>query len=855
MQPLLKDQAVLFAEKQFSEEVVELISGKIKELGGIIKTEREGSTILLVNPSHPSYKTEKEHADFLTKTYPHLPQPILTPYHWIANIYNLKKLVKPEDLSVVSPMFTHASTFENFRPLKAWVSVNVAREQDETPEQAQASLLDKLECAGAIGVNKRAQADLLVVDEQSQFATKVHMEKQKYNRHWQKIVERDWVDNCLKQKKMDWKLDNDNEDNESFLGDDVNHKEGKGPGRPTGGARVDYTPQDDDFLCRYLAAYHPAGSWASRKTYQNLVAAEARYPIASRHTAQSWHERFKKNGLIFERRVKGFIQAGVDASLKSRAEREKTKLAKTVSAEQIESTSSQSTPLLGEAGPSRTSGAIPEENEQGPARKRKLVELDDESSLNAENSGSGVIEKKSRQDAVASDGSTAKDQTQKALESATSQSPESVTNPQTQHSSQLERPIQGDTRDTTSNAPHNPPDDRTAAPQAQPVTEASTSRETVTGPTDLHEEESLTDLLPSASQLPPVQSVATAVDTAIDGRTPQEDAVRPAFKAETDNNTEEESQRGEATQAILADFAKAQAPAKSDEITPQNQTEPTHEKPRKSVRVDVEHSDVILPESAKNPNLTQQVASPRLNLPTQNTQSSPIHIVLSPPKRISQLQGYAGSTNEGNGSTRMSFPFQLEVNVRALPAGEPIPDIEQQKVIQDGSTMVTPQRQEIEGRNTPSSTSTNLPSGKPRLHDQIIRRRTLDKSRISLGGVGNSGRKRNRESINGPDMVFRETSIPPRPERITPSSSPAPMAIQTRAQSPPLNPRERMEKIAKGQSLIQKSVEEYKKRIKDLAEKYKMTNSQIIKFINDTGTKGSGEKYWEDVERSLKLKR
>jgi hypothetical protein len=35
--------------------------------------------------------------------------------------------------------------------------------------------------------------------------------------------------------------------------------------------RVDYTPEDDDFLCRYLAAHHPNGSWQSRKTYNTLA--------------------------------------------------------------------------------------------------------------------------------------------------------------------------------------------------------------------------------------------------------------------------------------------------------------------------------------------------------------------------------------------------------------------------------------------------------------------------------------------------------------------------------------------------------------------------------------------------------
>lgn len=36
-------------------------------------------------------------------------------------------------------------------------------------------------------------------------------------------------------------------------------------------ARTEYTPEDDEFLCRYLAAFHPSGAWGSRKTYEVMV--------------------------------------------------------------------------------------------------------------------------------------------------------------------------------------------------------------------------------------------------------------------------------------------------------------------------------------------------------------------------------------------------------------------------------------------------------------------------------------------------------------------------------------------------------------------------------------------------------
>jgi hypothetical protein len=94
-------------------------------------------------------------------------------------------------------------------------------------------------------------------------------------------------------------------------------------------------------LVRYLAAYFPGGAWGSRKTFKTLVrgvcrrrsrradhpqaSSAAQYPIAERHSDQSWHERFKKNSAAFSKRVEKFIRAGVDASLKTAAERERAR--------------------------------------------------------------------------------------------------------------------------------------------------------------------------------------------------------------------------------------------------------------------------------------------------------------------------------------------------------------------------------------------------------------------------------------------------------------------------------------------------------------------------------------------------
>lgn len=128
--------------------------------------------------------------------------------------------------------------------------------------------------------------------------------------------------------------------------------------------RNEYTPHDDDFLCRFLAAYYPHGSHGSRKTYQDLVSWPGPdfltdrqvsrqdtepFKTASNHTAQSWHERFKKNKVPFSRRVWRFQDQGIGLDLKTDVEREREeetrrRLEEQRQQRQVASTSQQASP-------------------------------------------------------------------------------------------------------------------------------------------------------------------------------------------------------------------------------------------------------------------------------------------------------------------------------------------------------------------------------------------------------------------------------------------------------------------------------------------------------------------------------
>ncbi|WVF66019.1 hypothetical protein IAT40_000757 [Kwoniella sp. CBS 6097] len=370
MEGLLSDQSILLAEGQFSEIVLELLKEKVMALGATLTTQREESTILLVNPSHPKYAKEKEHIAYLTKNYPQVAQPDVYPYHWLTCCAQAGRLLKLDELALVSPIFTYPASSEDWRPLRVWVSVNLAREDGEKPEEARDNCTAQLEAGGALSVSKRALADVLVVDETSNFAKKVHAEKKAHGRDWQRIVERDWVDGCLRSKTLAWRsivasADAADDGQDSMAEEDMPIGQGKGLGRPTGKPRTEYTPQDDDFLCRWLAAHHPHGSWSSRKTYVGLVDQSAQFTFADRHTAQSWHERFKKNAATFERRIKRLIQDGVNDTLKTKAERLKLREMKALKEKENETQAGtadrvESRAVQPEAGPSRSQALPPQ---------------------------------------------------------------------------------------------------------------------------------------------------------------------------------------------------------------------------------------------------------------------------------------------------------------------------------------------------------------------------------------------------------------------------------------------------------------------------------------------------------------
>ena len=156
------------------------------------------------------------------------------PYHWILCCALESRRLDLADLPTSKPFFTHLDGSKDHAPLRVWVSVNIHRALELDAHEAQAAVMTMLQRGGALIVEKRGQADVLVVDRHSQFFVQVIMaEIEKNGRTWQKLVERDWVEDCVKNGRMVWpRMKND--DGHDSMAEDEPLKEGKGPGRPTG---------------------------------------------------------------------------------------------------------------------------------------------------------------------------------------------------------------------------------------------------------------------------------------------------------------------------------------------------------------------------------------------------------------------------------------------------------------------------------------------------------------------------------------------------------------------------------------------------------------------------------------------
>lgn len=288
---ILLGEKVYFAPNQIVDQPLLILIGRVKvsyirinefdarltrlqRLGGTVVDDAAEATIIIENPAHQIAKAERP---ILARS---APQAEIQPYHFISLCLLHSRRVHADEVTPM-PLMVHPDNSRNRAPLKAWISINVMRVSGETPLEAKEAVTAALETHGALEVTKRSAADLLIVDVHSAFYKTVLDERDANQRTHQRIAERDWLQTCFAENKLSWLNGREAKQQEAGEAGDVSDTDSmarespssrqRGPGRPTGVPRTEYTPQDDDFLARYLAYWHANGSWYSRKTYKNMV--------------------------------------------------------------------------------------------------------------------------------------------------------------------------------------------------------------------------------------------------------------------------------------------------------------------------------------------------------------------------------------------------------------------------------------------------------------------------------------------------------------------------------------------------------------------------------------------------------
>jgi hypothetical protein len=205
-------------------------------LGASVVQDRSDATLLIVNPCCPEHEAELRNLQFMEKAYPGVARPQVLPYHYLSQCLVAHTRVSPDTLDPPVPFFVHPDYTKSHHPLRVWVSVNVARREPESAEEARAVVTELLLRGGCLAVTKRAHADVLIVDRNTNFFRTVQKEKEAGGRDWQRLAERDWVEATCEIKKVEWTGlgDEEGDDEVDSMAEDMPMRGGKGPGRPTG---------------------------------------------------------------------------------------------------------------------------------------------------------------------------------------------------------------------------------------------------------------------------------------------------------------------------------------------------------------------------------------------------------------------------------------------------------------------------------------------------------------------------------------------------------------------------------------------------------------------------------------------
>ncbi|KIR51797.1 hypothetical protein I315_05746 [Cryptococcus gattii Ru294] len=914
-EPLL-GHIIYLAPKQFEKCVVPYITRKIEDMGGSVGSKPNEATIILINPSHPKSK------DGSIKP---LKDQLVRPYHWLTYCALRLSFVKLEDMKYQEPLFTYPSQKQGWRPLRTYVSRNLNPLHGEDRATAKLNCMVQLELGGALVVDKRCDADLIILDYNSEFAKMAVNEKKRLKRFEQKLRDRNWMEDCWRTRKLLWEEENTEKEQEvlekekspkngknrdeekhedirvdgpngagekgkreasedSFADEQENDRMKKKVGRPVGntkGQESTTLPKMTTFsvgtLLHIILVVH------------GLVGKPIRcsgFDTASRHSYQSWHERFKKNSSSFSARVERYIKLGIARdTLKTEKELENSRRLhqENVAADNQDGAS---------ASPLKSS-------------KRKLVSEDDLDDGNADDDDSVQSRRTMKKakfsiDSPAAAPSAVKDKG-KARAPTPSQSPPI---PFTKGSSQQSQPeitrsfteytnldLRGEPSNTRhSPSPRNPQSMSQSEQRSLELSQSHAQRKSGSQDSGRTPDHGSADdaALAKVHVDHPVFIKAQAQKLPDEGRQwlwqkKQQFEKEEAEKADMAMDVEEVNDL--LITALTEDEEEPKMDKIAGEVDRQDMLGATVEMTgvdgEKSERKKMAKRSEVRVEISASPHLRvgkeaygpHQTIPRTVNAPTgiqpatelvrqKTTSESPAKILAQDHPQNDEAvhpSQFVGEKESSSVDTALAqAQSTLLKTIPSLVSAAIGSDADHHNLHTSSTSVQTPQ----------SSKHRSGRSGPSLLREQILasstkRRRTQDRLSLSTSSVAETGAfHRSPAQVVEYDTVYADNAIPPRPPRLSRNlSSPVTPGVQAengraeRSLAPPPKPltwEERSAKVAAGADLAAQMRRQYREKIIELSNKYRLTVSEVVTRISKLKEGGpKGEHYWDDVEKGF----
>ncbi|KAF6766348.1 hypothetical protein DFP72DRAFT_15044 [Ephemerocybe angulata] len=260
-----------FIQKDLSEDIQADLCENITSLGGRIETKVPRAGYILVQPNTP--EEERLRACWTSHE---RPERFFVPYTYIEACKSAKKLI-PQIF------------IENGQPIPMYIHPSIAN------PNARNALADRImHSGGNPNINAQGARVILADPNTDVFQTLVKT----YQGDPSKYIESfHWVKKCIL--------------NDAVAFTPVVYK--NPGGRRPGEERTQFTDDDEERLCQWIAdkiPYKSTGGRTGNRLYQQLCeqAGEPEYSWVTRHTWQSWRERYKKNAARLDVMITAIVE-------------------------------------------------------------------------------------------------------------------------------------------------------------------------------------------------------------------------------------------------------------------------------------------------------------------------------------------------------------------------------------------------------------------------------------------------------------------------------------------------------------------------------------------------------------------